>query len=251
MASPFDTPLFWALAVLGVILTGISKSGFAGGAGVLAIPLLALVIPLPAATVIMLPVLLFMDVRAIHLYRKQVSWVELRRLAPSVLAGIIIGGILLGKLSANALALITGLVSVLFASWQNLSGWLKRFQQASWFWGSVSGITSTLIHAGGPPISVYFLGRELEKLKWLGTAAMLFGLMNLTKVIPYQMNGFWEKHLFFVSLWLLPAAWIGVQLGYIIQKHFDGATFIKICRVLLLVSGCLLIGKGIMGYVVT
>lgn len=247
MAAPFDTPLFWMLAVLGVILTGISKSGFAGGAGVLAVPLLALVIPLPAATVIMLPVLLFMDVRAIHLYWKQASWSEIKRLAPSVVAGIVIGGILLGKLSTNTLELITGLVSVLFASWQNLSGWLKRFQQASWFWGAVSGITSTLIHAGGPPISVYFLGRQLEKLKWLGTAAVLFGLMNLTKVIPYQINGFWEERLLLVSACLLPAAWIGIQLGYLIQKRFDGATFIRICRGLLFVSGFLLIGKGVMG----
>lgn len=245
MPAPFDTFLFWILAVIGVILTGISKSGFAGGAGVLAVPLLALVIPLPTATVIMLPVLLFMDVRAIHLYRKQASWTELKRLAPSVLIGIAIGGALLGTLFTSALELVTGIVSVLFAGWQNFSGWLSRFQRASWFWGAISGVTSTLIHAGGPPLSVYFLGQQLEKLKWLGTAAVLFGLMNLTKVIPYQINGFWEERLLFVSLLLLPAAWVGIQLGYAIQKRFDGDTFIRICRGLLLVSGSLLIVKGI------
>lgn len=247
MAPPFDTPLFWILATFGVMLTGISKSGFAGGAGSLAVPLMALAIPLPAATVIMLPVLLCMDVRAIHLYWKRASWSRLRRLAPSVVIGIAIGGILLGKLSVNALEITTGLLSVLFASWQNLSGWLRRFQQASWVWGAVSGLTSTLIHAGGPPINVYFLGQQLDKLKWLGTAAVLFGLMNLTKVIPYQLNGFWETRLLLVSLCLLPAALIGIQLGYLIQKRFDGATFIRICRGLLFVSGCLLMTKGLVG----
>ncbi|WP_111493432.1 MULTISPECIES: sulfite exporter TauE/SafE family protein [Marinobacter] len=245
MAPPFDTPLFWLLAVIGVILTGISKSGFAGGAGVLAVPLLALVIPLPMATVIMLPVLLFMDVRAIHLYWRHADRAELKRLAPGVLIGIGLGGLLLGALSTDRLELMTGVVSILFASWQNLAGWLQRFQRAGWFWGGVSGVTSTLIHAGGPPLSVYFLGQQLDKLRWLGTAAVLFGLMNLTKVVPYQINGFWEGRLLLVSLCLLPAAWIGIQLGYRIQKHFDGATFIRICRGLLLVSGCLLVVKGV------
>lgn len=247
MAAPIDTPLFWILAVCGVMLTGISKSGFAGGAGSLAVPLMALAVPLPAATVIMLPVLLCMDVRAIHLYWKRASWSQLRRLAPSVVAGIAVGGILLGKLSTDALELMTGLLSVLFASWQNLSGWLKRFQQAGWVWGAISGLTSTLIHAGGPPINVYFLGQQLDKLRWLGTAAVLFGVMNLTKVIPYQLNGFWEWRLLLVSLFLLPAALIGIQLGYLIQKRFDGATFIRVCRGLLLVSGLLLMGKGLIG----
>ncbi|MEQ5835001.1 sulfite exporter TauE/SafE family protein [Marinobacter sp. NFXS9] len=247
MAPPFDTPLFWLLAIVGVILTGISKSGFAGGAGVLAVPLMALAIPLPAATVIMLPVLLFMDVRAIHLYWRHASKADLIRLAPAVIVGIAIGGVVMGELSTDRLELITGAVSILFASWQNLAGWLRRFQSAGWFWGAISGLTSTLIHAGGPPISVYFLGRQLDKMPWLGTAAVLFGMMNLTKVVPYQLNGFWEERLLWVSLCLLPAALIGIQLGYVIQKRFDGATFIRICRGLLLVSGCLLVGKGLMG----
>jgi len=33
--------LFWLIAITGVILTGISKSGFAGGAGVVAVPLMS------------------------------------------------------------------------------------------------------------------------------------------------------------------------------------------------------------------
>ncbi len=245
MSAPFDSPLFWLLAVLGVIITGISKSGFAGGAGVLAVPLMALVIPLPMATVIMLPVLLFMDVKTIHIYRKHASVETLRRIVPAALVGIVLGGLVMGMLSNSALELITGGISILFASWQHVSGAMRRFQQAGWFWGAVSGLTSTLIHAGGPPINVYFLGRELAKLQWLGTAAVLFGIMNLVKVVPYSLNGFWEVRLLWVSLAMVPAAWVGVQLGHTIQKRFDGETFTKICRVLLVVSGAGLVVKGL------
>lgn len=245
MLSPFDSLLFWFLAVAGVILTGISKSGFAGGAGVLAVPLLALVIPLPQATVIMLPVLLFMDARTIHLYRRNPSVAVLKRIVPAAFIGIAIGGSIMGVLSTPTLELITGVISIVFAGWQYISNSLRRFQTAGWFWGTLSGVTSTLIHAGGPPINVYFLGRELPKLEWLGTAAVLFGIMNLTKVVPYSVNGFWETKLLWVSLLLLPAAWIGTQLGHLIQSRFDAATFTRICRVLLLLSGTGLVIKAL------
>lgn len=245
MPAPFDSLVFWILAGTGVILTGISKSGFAGGAGVVAVPLLALAVPLPAATVIMLPVLLFMDVRTINLYRRHTSIPTLKLVVPAALVGIVLGGSVMGMLPTAALELITGIISMIFAGWHYVSGSLRRFQQAGWFWGTVSGLTSTLIHAGGPPINVYFLGREMAKLQWLGTAAVLFGVMNLTKVIPYSLNGFWELQLLLISLLLLPAAWVGVQLGHRIQKRFDGDTFTRLCRILLLVSGAGLVVKGL------
>lgn len=245
MSAPFDSPLFWILALVGIVLTGISKSGFAGGAGVLAVPLMALAVPLPLATVIVLPVLLFMDVRTIYLYRHDFSGAELKRLLVAAVVGIAIGGALLGTLSTRALELMTGVISILFAGWHYLSTSLSRFQRLAWFWGTLSGITSTLIHAGGPPINVYFLGRALPKLQWLGTAAVFFGAMNLIKVVPYSLSGFWEGRLFMVSLLLLPAAWLGVQLGHAVQKRFDGATFTRICRALLLISGVGLVLKAL------
>ena len=50
-------PWFYALAVPAFLLTGISKGGFASGAGNVAVPLMSLVIPAPQAAGIALPVL--------------------------------------------------------------------------------------------------------------------------------------------------------------------------------------------------
>ena len=58
---------FWILAILGVTLTGISKSGFAGGAGVVAVPLMSLYIPFEHTVVIMLPLLIVMDYKMMPL----------------------------------------------------------------------------------------------------------------------------------------------------------------------------------------
>ncbi len=54
-------PLFYALAIPAFLLTGISKGGFGTGLGTLAVPMMALVIPVPQAAAIMLPLLIAMD----------------------------------------------------------------------------------------------------------------------------------------------------------------------------------------------
>lgn len=54
-------PVFWLVAALAVLLMGLSKSGFASGFGAMATPLLALVVPVPEAAAIMLPLLLVMN----------------------------------------------------------------------------------------------------------------------------------------------------------------------------------------------
>jgi hypothetical protein len=41
-------------------------------------------------------------------------------------------------------------------------------------WGGLSGVTSTLLHAGGPPISIYFLSKKLEKKTMAGSGSDIF-----------------------------------------------------------------------------
>ena len=50
-------PAFYAVAIPAAVLTGIGKSGVAGGFGILAVPLIALVMPVPQAAAIVLPLL--------------------------------------------------------------------------------------------------------------------------------------------------------------------------------------------------
>jgi uncharacterized protein len=245
------SPLFWLLAIIGVILTGISKSGFAGGAGVIAVPLLSLVIPVPVAAALMLPLLLVMDAKSLHYYWRSVRWQELKMIAPAALAGIIVGGYLLGELPSRWLQILLGLFCIVFALWKKLIPILGRVPYAGIIWGTVSGLTSTLLHSGGPPINIYLATRQLPKRHWLATAAVFFAMMNLVKIIPYTLTGQWQSDtsvfditissLLIIDIVLLPISLVGVWLGYILQQHISEAHFMTACKGLLFLSGLVLL----------
>lgn len=236
-------PIFWLLAIIGVIITGISKSGFAGGAGVVAVPLLSFKLGVLEATAITLPLLLAMDAQTLRYYFRQINWPELRGLIPGALMGILLGGFAMGSASDDMLMLGLGLLCILFALWTHLQHLLIRFKGAKLFWSTTSGISSTLVHAGGPPINIYFVSRALPKVAWLATAGAFFAVMNAVKLIPYSLNKQWSFELICISIVLLPLAYVGVWLGKQIQGHLSEAQFMQACRFLLFVVGLSLIWR--------
>lgn len=235
------SPLFWGLAIVGVILTGISKSGFAGGAGVIAVPLLSLVIPVPIAAALMLPLLIVMDAKSLSYYWRSVRWQELKFILPAALIGITAGGFLLGELPSNLLQILLGVFCIVFSLWKKLIPLLGRLPCAGLIWGAVSGLTSTLLHSGGPPINIYLATRQLPKRTWLATAAVFFAMMNLIKIVPYGLTGQWQFDLLIIDIILLPISLIGVWLGYLLQLKINEALFMSVCKRLLFLSGLALL----------
>ena len=244
-SSLISDPIFWLLAVVGLLITGISKSGFAGGAGVVAVPLLSFKVGVLEATAITLPLLLAMDAQTLRYYYRQIDWQTLRGLLPGAIIGIIIGGVAMGAVSEAGLSISLGLLCILFALWGTIQKALMRFKGAKLFWSSASGLSSTLLHAGGPPINIYFVSRALSKPVWLATAGAFFAVMNSVKLVPYSLNGQWSVDTLVLSLIFLPVAYIGVYLGKRIQQHLSEQQFMQICRGLLILSGCSLVFKAI------
>ena len=110
-----EAPLaFYPVAIVAILLTGISKGGFGAAAGGLAVPILSLVIAPPEAAGIMLPILCAMDIFSVYAWRGRWSIRHLRILLPGVLTGIALGSLAFGILPVNAIRLIVGLIAVFF-----------------------------------------------------------------------------------------------------------------------------------------
>jgi len=104
------TPLFYAVAMPAVIVTGISKSGLGGGLGQLSVPLMALFISPVAAAAIMLPILCLIDIFNVWGYRHHWHRGNVAVMVPGALVGIGIGALTYRHVDENTVRLILGLI---------------------------------------------------------------------------------------------------------------------------------------------
>lgn len=250
MPELLSDPLVLALAAVGVILTGISKSGFAGGAGVIAVPLLALVISPTIAVVLMLPLLLLMDAQTIATHRRNLALGRLRWIIPAALIGVVVGSLALGRWSDSWLKICIGMISLVFAAIQLIPGASRLANRRSgplmaMVMGGISGASSSLIHAGGPPLNMYLATLQLPRALWISTAAVFFACLNLSKVFSYAWIGLWTGEILFASLILAPVAVLGVLAGHRIQQRISDALFQRTVMIALAVSGIVLIFQGL------
>jgi uncharacterized membrane protein YfcA len=249
-------PWFYAVAIPAVLLFGISKGGFGGGLGVAAVPLLSLVISPVQAAAILLPILCVMDIVAVWKFRGLWNWPELRVLVPASMAGIVVGALLFGYMSAAIVKLIVGAVAVAFTLyyWGN-----KRRadtvaqrdcpQSLGWLGGSVAGFTSFVAHAGGPPVSMYLLRRPLDRTGFAATAIAFFAVVNYVKLVPYAWLGQLSTDNLATSAALVVLAPVGVLTGAWLHKRVSDQFFFALVYLLLLVVGAKLIFDGIASYI--
>ena len=241
---------FWISAVAAVLLAGIGKAGFGGGAAMAATPLMALTIPVADAAAIMLPLLITCDLFSVHHYRSRMDRPSVQILLAGAVLGIAAGTLLFGYLRGNEriLRLGVGLLAIVFVIFQALRtaifGLLKEYKPHP-IWGiglgALSGFTSTLIHAGGPPVAIYLLPQKLPRDRFVGTTVIYFAVLNALKLIPYSSLGLLHLGQSRVILVLAPLAFVGVRLGIYLNQRFSEAWFSRVIYVILLLTGLKLI----------
>jgi uncharacterized membrane protein YfcA len=225
-------PSFYAAAIPAVLLMGLSKSGFANGFGALATPLLALAVPIPEAAAIMLPLLLVMDAVGVQQLWKDHDRDLLRLLLPAGLLGTVLGTVLFGLLSTQAVSVVVGALTLLFllqrlcfpprAEHPPPPRWLGRVL------GVASGFTSFVAHAGAPPIQAYVLPLRLPPITFTATMAIFFAAVNLSKWLPYWYLGLIDMQHLRTSLVLMPLAPIGVWLGIWLARRIEPTWFYRL-----------------------
>jgi uncharacterized membrane protein YfcA len=241
-------PWFFAAAVPAVLVFGISKGGLGGGAGLLAVPLMALVLSPADAAAIMLPVLMVMDAMGLWAYRRDADWQALKVLVPGGLVGIAVGALAFGVMSDDLVRLVIGLIAIGFCLWR----WRPHRAVARTpppvagvFWGAVGGFTSTLAHAGAPPVNIYLLARRPEPAAFVGTMVFLFAAVNLAKVPPYAALGLFTPENLLASATLVPVAVVGMGLGIALLKRLDASIFYRLVYALVFLTGCKLVADGL------
>lgn len=243
---------FFALAIPAVTIAGISKGGFGSGAGFLATALLALVLEPADAIGLMLPLLMLMDVTGLRAYWRSWSWHHARPLMIGMVPGALAGLVLFRLVSADGIRLMVGAIALGFVGFQvaRRTGWLaewRGFGTPRWgvFWGGVSGFTSFVAHAGGPPASMYLLGTGLGKTAFQASTVIAFWWVNLVKFPLYLGIGMFTADTALASLLLAPVAVLGVVAGAWAHRAVSDALFFRLTYALLAVAGVKLISDAL------
>ena len=254
VAQLADPTLFYALAVIAVLLAGFSKASAAGGVGLMAVPLMSIAIAPQHAAAIMLPILCALDLLGLWAWRRQFDLRLLRQLVPGAILGIVIGALVFKTVDVRWVKGLLGAECLVFALHRIAGG--RRFEAAAarepdaaraGFWSAVSGFTSTLAHAGGPPILQYLLPLKLPKALLVATTVYFFTVVNYLKLVPYAWLGLLEEANLGTSLLLAPAIPLGYWIGWRFTRWIPEKPFFTFINLSLVVTGLKLLWDGVAG----
>ncbi|HMH48968.1 MAG TPA: sulfite exporter TauE/SafE family protein [Candidatus Acidoferrum sp.] len=235
------TSLYFA-AVLFVAYFVRGLAGF--GSGLIAVPLLTLVAPLP----LVVPLVVLLDYvgsasqglrNAAH-----VAWREQLVLVPFMLVGVAVGLYLLTALPKQILARALGAFVILYAVYQLLPLPPLRGSRAfATVCGFFGGLVGTVFGAGGPFYVVYFGLRALDRTTFRATFAVNFLIDGGVRLIAYLVTGLLGWATLPLLAVGLPFAAAGLYVGGRIQTGFTQAAFVRVVGALLVVSGIVLLLK--------
>ncbi|MGS0754807.1 sulfite exporter TauE/SafE family protein [Roseateles sp. GG27B] len=242
-------PAFYAAAIPAVLLVGLSKSGFGAGFGALGVPLMALAVPVPQAAAIMLPLLLIMDGFGLKALWHARDAALLKLLLPAGLLGIVIGTLLFGVLSAKTVAALVGAITLCFLVirkvWPPRAEATKPPRALGFCLATVSGFTSFVAHAGGPPIGFYMLPLKLSPLRFTATMAVFFAAVNASKWLPYAALGLIDWTNMATAAVLAPIAPVGVWAGVRLARVISQALFYRLFELGMLLTSIKLLWDGL------
>lgn len=226
-----------------IFLATLIRSAFGFGEALVAVPLLALLIPVeeavPLATLLSITVaaiVVAQDWHKIHLL--SASWLVL-----STFVGIPLGLWLLTAVTESVVKAILAVVIIGFSSYCLVSRNPIQLKDDRWAWvfGFGGGVLGGAYGMNGPPLVIYGSLRQWSPEQFRATLQGYFLPASLL-----GMGGFWLADLWTLGvtrhyLWSLPLALAAIFLGRAINRRLEGRSFLRYVHVGLLVVGSVLL----------
>ena len=252
-------PSLYYVAIPAVLLVGLTKGGMGEALALMGVPLLAMAVPPVQAAAILLPILVVMDCVSLWIWRGHNDRTLLKMLLPGALLGIAIGWATSAYVPRDALRLIIGLITVLFALRYFYTGWRVRHGHViqpkphrlvpAAALGTLSGYGSFVAHAGGAPFQIYGLPLKLPPRDYTGAAVRFFAILNVVKLGPYFALGQLDTTNLAISATLVPLAIAATAVGGFLVKRMKPEVFYPFMYSMALVAGLKLTYNGLAAFV--
>ncbi|HEY5382066.1 MAG TPA: sulfite exporter TauE/SafE family protein [Acidobacteriaceae bacterium] len=235
-----------------VFFASLVRSVFGFGEALIAVPLLALILPIEVAaplavllSVTIAGVVVVEDWRKIHV--RSTGWL----LAPT-LAGIPLGIWLLKSAHQDVVKAVLAVVILLFSGYFLLGRRPLRLERDSHAWllgcGFVAGVLGGAYGMNGPPLVVYGSMRRWSPQHFRATLQGYFLPASVVAMVGYWISGLWTAavtHYFLISL---IAAVPAIFLGGVINRRLRGDAFLKYVHGGLVCVGIVLLVQAIRGH---
>jgi len=237
------------VAVL-VVLTcaTLIRSVFGFGEALVAVPLLALIMPIetaaPLATLVSITVaalVLVQDWSEVHV--RSAGWLVL-----STLLGIPLGLLLLTKVAEPIVKAVLGSIIVAFSLYSLLSrrSHVLADDRLAWFFGFSAGVLGGAYSMNGPPLAIYGALRRWSPQHFRATLQAYFLPVSIVGLVGYALLGLWTAAVTQYFLWSLPGVALATLAGRLVNRRLRGDGFTRTVYVGLVVIGAVLVLQSLL-----
>lgn len=214
-----------------------------------AVPVLVQVMPLQYAV----PLILLLDLVSTTLVglknRSLVSRQELKRLAPFLLFGVLLGATVLAKLHSKWLLVGLG-VFVISMALRSLISAAAATDRVNAGWvvpaGLVGGIFSALFGTGGPIYTMYLSRRLGDVDTFRATISAVIFLSAIVRIAAFAATGLLQQDdLLLNAAYAVPFSLGGLALGTYLRKRISASAVKHLLLVFLMLGGCGVIVRGL------
>jgi uncharacterized protein len=237
-----------AIEVAAVLfLATIIRSAFGFGEALVAVPLLALALPVevaaPVAVLASITVALIVvvqDWRSIH--ARSAGWLVL-----STFAGIPLGLWLLKTVPEGATKAVLALVIAGFSTYSLLrpGRYELKNDRLAWFFGFWAGVLGGAYGMNGPPLAIYGSLRKWTPGNFRATLQGYFLPASIAGMAGYFVAGLWTPAVNRFYLLSLPGVVLGIFLGRAINKRLNPRQFVLYLHAALLGIAAILLVQAL------
>ena len=243
MVAEFTLPL-----VLIIIFTAtLVRSAFGFGEALIAVPLLALIIPVreaaPVAVLVSITVagiIIFHDWHQIHLG-------SAKRLVLSTLIGTPFGLLVLTLFSDRIVQILLAIVIIAFSLYRLIgrNRLVLKDDRFAWLFGFSAGVLGGAYGMNGPPLVAYGALRQWSPVRFRATLQGYFLPASMMAMAGYWIAGLWTAPVTHYYLISLPVVLAAVLLGHVLNRKLGRHSFLVYVYIGLLFIGLLLIIRAL------
>ena len=232
-----------------LFLATLIRSSFGFGEALVAVPLLAFVMPVETAAPLAVLVSITVAIVAIaqdwrHIHVRSAGW-----LVVSTLAGTPLGLVVLHWVDGRVVKVLLAVVIAVFSGYSLLGRTRATLSddRRAWIFGFGAGVLGGAYGMNGPPLVVYGTLRGWSPQHFRATLQGYFLPASLIALGGFALSGMWTATVSRYYLMALPAVVLAIFLGRVINKRMNARAFGRYVHVGLVIVGALLVLQAVFG----